>query len=53
MTEPEHGPVVARDLEDLPGEEAEAEDGSVLVIVQVAVRTRSEDTQFKHILGRV
>ena len=39
--EPEHGSVVPRDLEDLPREEAEGQDGAVLVVLQVAVRRTS------------
>ena len=36
--EPEHCSIVAWNLQDLAREEAEAENGTVLIIVQVAIR---------------
>ena len=37
--EPEHGPVVSRYLQDLPGEQTQRQDGPVLVVINHAVRS--------------
>ena len=49
--EAEHGPVVAGDLEDLAREEAEGEDGAVLVVVDHAVWRGADppDHQLPHV----
>ena len=46
--EAEHGPVVAGHLEDLAREEAEGEDGAVLVILQLTVRRTSATIEMRY-----